>query len=129
MAQCAVSDVRAREDQESSSANAVVAYSERISTMARHAATSFDTGFGMGLTLSREVYQRIARYHHNRLSVLAHQPSIYHRERMLAPHVQQPGACDFGSSQYRYILCMSGFVIYFASYVSASSVWISVLFS
>jgi len=99
-AQCTVSDAPARRVQEGISGSADAAYSDRIATMARHAATSFDTGFGMGLAAPQEACQRVARHQQ-------HPPTTYHREHMLRPpgylppHVQHPGAYDFRSSQYR----------------------------
>jgi len=106
-AQCTVSDAPARRVQEGISGSADAAYSDRIATMARHAATSFDTGFGMGLAGTQEACQRVARHPQHRPPDSAHQPTTYHREHMLRPpgylppHVQHPGAYDFRSSQYR----------------------------
>jgi hypothetical protein len=104
--QCTVSDAPARRVQEGSSGSADATYSNRIATMARHAATSFDTGFGMGLAVPQEACQRAARHQQHRPPDSAHQPTSFHREHMLRTgylqsHAQQPGAYDFRSSQYR----------------------------
>jgi hypothetical protein len=101
-----VSDVPARRVQDSSNGSADAPYSDRIATMARHAATSFDTGFGMGLAVSPEASHRVVRHQQHRPPDSAQQPTTYHREHVLRPsgylppHVQQPGAYDF-RSQYK----------------------------
>jgi hypothetical protein len=105
-AHCTVSDAPARRVLEGGSGSADAAYSDRIATMARHAATSFDTGFGMGIAVPQEACQRVARQQ-QRPPDAAHQSTTYHREHMLRPpgypppHVQHPGAYDFRPSQYR----------------------------
>ncbi|PNF33941.1 hypothetical protein B7P43_G04670 [Cryptotermes secundus] len=76
------------------------AYSDRIATMARHAATSFDTGFGMGVAMSQEACHRVPRHTQQRPFDLTHQPTSYHRENMLKtsgyipPLAPQPGTFD-----------------------------------
>jgi len=76
------------------------AYSDRIATMARHAAMSFDTGFGMGLATSQEAGHRVLRQPQQRPADSTHQPSNCQREEMLKssgympPLIQQPGTYD-----------------------------------
>lgn len=84
-------------------------YSDRIATMARHAATSFDTGFGIGLGASQEAGHQVPRHIPHRPSDSTHPQTSYQREQMLKtsgympPLLQQPGIFYSRLPQHGYI--------------------------
>jgi hypothetical protein len=92
------------------------AYSDRIATMARHAATSFDTGFVIGLGASQEAGHQVPRHIPHRPPDSTHQQTSYQREQMLKtpgympPLVQQPGIFYSALPHHGYIFQTSCFI-------------------